>query len=298
MMVRPKVCRLCVLGLLQGIVSSAVGQQAVGVLAPSPAECKAAAQVLAATPSAPEADGDWIIATACPEGGQYIADVIRTSIASMDSVLSRRIVSASAALLDGRLAVAARTVAADWGAASLPRATALTALTVQWRRGLSVPPELLFGNGPEDPVCVLGDGALGGPYVGQSVPTSLAEDIQTIAAQILANASSPLKLRRVAQCMFRIANAVEPPAFAASGVKLTYLCQTRFRVRNTNFASATLTYDVYGTQERGSVTVTRATPSEPQRDVVVMTTNVGTVRLFYNGTLIQTKGNGGKLTCP
>lgn len=294
---RPPVMALT-LGVCHLGSSPAVAQQAVGALAPTAAECQAAAEVLSSVSTGPGADEAWNIAVACPDGGQYIADVLRASTQRMDSVQALRILAAAGTLRDGRLASAANAVAADRGSVALPRAVALIALTAQWRPGLTVPPDLLFGSEPEDPGCVLADAALPGPHVGTAVSATLGQDIQNHAASILADASTDLPLRRAAQCVFRFANTLDPPPFLASGVRLTYLCRSRFQVRNTNFAPATLTYEVYGTPERGPITVGRATPNEPQRDVVFSTANVGTVRLFVDGTLIQSVANGGKPTCP
>jgi hypothetical protein len=80
-----------------------------------------------------------------------------------------------------------------------------------------------------------------------------------------------------------------PPV--GSRILLTYICGNRFRVRNTNTAPVTVSTDVYGTTEKHAFIV------QPAKDFFFPNGHKGTVRLFFNGQLVQTKANGGK-PCP
>lgn len=82
------------------------------------------------------------------------------------------------------------------------------------------------------------------------------------------------------------------------GIRLTYICGNRFRLRNPNYASIQVTYDVYRTSESSSLLLPgRTADQQPYTESFFTTTNRGTVRVFFNGQLIQTKANGGT-TCP
>jgi len=82
-----------------------------------------------------------------------------------------------------------------------------------------------------------------------------------------------------------------------NSITLTYICGNSFRVRNTNATVVTVTWDVYKTSETGSLTLLPKPASGPYSETYFTTVNKGTVRLFLDGTLIQTKANGNKPVC-
>jgi hypothetical protein len=89
--------------------------------------------------------------------------------------------------------------------------------------------------------------------------------------------------------------SVQPSLIFNTGmIKLTYMCGNRFRVRNSSEAAVTLTWDVYGTTDRGGLSVGPKTTQGPYRDTFFTTGVKGTTRLFWRGQLIQTKANGNK----
>jgi hypothetical protein len=57
-----------------------------------------------------------------------------------------------------------------------------------------------------------------------------------------------------------------------------------------------VTYDVYGTTERGRQLAVGGGGS-PYTDMEIQTVNRGTVRLFLDGKQIDVKANGGKPPC-
>lgn len=88
------------------------------------------------------------------------------------------------------------------------------------------------------------------------------------------------------------------PTIVTAGLVLTYICQNRFRVRNPNDAVVPVTWDVSGTSVSGALSLPArpigGTISESFFDAGVS----GTVRLFYRGTQIQVKANGGFACVP
>jgi galactose oxidase len=84
------------------------------------------------------------------------------------------------------------------------------------------------------------------------------------------------------------ASAVNP-----SSISLSYTCGTVFRIRNANWASATLTYLVQQTGEQGSVAVPSRPQAYPYNETYLQTSTTGTVQLSYAGTMIGTVVNAG-----
>jgi hypothetical protein len=82
-----------------------------------------------------------------------------------------------------------------------------------------------------------------------------------------------------------------------NSITLTYICGNAFRVRNTNPSVMTVTWDVYKTTEKGTLTLPAKPGTGPYSETYFTTVNKGTVRLFLDGVLIQTKANGNKPPC-
>ncbi len=80
-------------------------------------------------------------------------------------------------------------------------------------------------------------------------------------------------------------------------ITLTYICGNSFRVRNTNPNEITVTWDVYQKGETGTLLLPPKPASAPYSETYFTTVNKGTVRLFLDGVLIQTKANGNKPVC-
>ena len=82
-----------------------------------------------------------------------------------------------------------------------------------------------------------------------------------------------------------------------NSITLTYICGNSFRVRNTNPEAITVTWDVYQKGETGTLVLPPKPASAPYSETYFTTVNKGTVRLFLDGVLKQTKANGNKPAC-
>ena len=82
-----------------------------------------------------------------------------------------------------------------------------------------------------------------------------------------------------------------------SGIRLTYICGNKFRVRNPSGVTVPVSWDVYQKNETGSLTLPPRATGQLYSETFFTTVNKGTVRLFHEGQLIQTKANGGAV-CP
>lgn len=87
------------------------------------------------------------------------------------------------------------------------------------------------------------------------------------------------------------------PPLDIAGIRLTYICGNKFRVRNPNGTAVPVSWDVYNKNEAGTLTLPPKVTGQPYSESFFTTVNKGTVRLFHTGQLIQTKANGGAV-CP
>lgn len=79
----------------------------------------------------------------------------------------------------------------------------------------------------------------------------------------------------------------------ANTVTLTYMCGNRFRLRNRSSVWGAFTYDVYGTAERRTIDVPVSVAPTVASEIFFTTKARGTVRVFWQNRLLQTKANGG-----
>jgi hypothetical protein len=142
-----------------------------------------------------------------------------------------------------------------------------------------------FLSGP----CPLG-GRSSGLLPGVSdLPSTTYQSVLATIRSVAQDASAPTLLHNVADCWRRILE--RNASVNVTTIRLTYMRGTKFRIRNPNVAPIDVQYDVYGTTESGVLAVLGG------EDYFFWTENTGTVRLFYQGVLIQTKANG-NTTCP
>jgi hypothetical protein len=85
---------------------------------------------------------------------------------------------------------------------------------------------------------------------------------------------------------------------APSTLRLAYICGRTFRVRNPNDAAVTVTWDVFGTSETGTLALPARPLSGSFSETFFETVATGTVRLFYNGSQSDVKANGGFACTP
>ena len=76
-------------------------------------------------------------------------------------------------------------------------------------------------------------------------------------------------------------------------IRLTYICGNRFRVRNPNDTEVTVIWDVYEKSEKGTLVLPPRLEGVEYSETLFETQNKGTVRLFLDGKVIETKANGG-----
>ncbi len=91
-------------------------------------------------------------------------------------------------------------------------------------------------------------------------------------------------------------NGSRPPALDLSDIKLSYACGNYFRVRNESSSEVDLTFNVHRTGEHGTLSLPGKASKYPYSEVYVLTRTKGSLQLYYNGSRVAVKSNGG-LSC-
>ena len=79
---------------------------------------------------------------------------------------------------------------------------------------------------------------------------------------------------------------------SASLITVAYTCGNYFRIRNANWASATLSYTVEETGEQGALTVPSRPQAYPYNETYLLTNTTGTLQLSSAGVIIASQANG------
>lgn len=152
-------------------------------------------------------------------------------------------------------------------------------------------------------------GALNGARVeAGGVSTLTGADGSYTIAGVLAGASSVSLTTAPTGCTLPVAAGVAvsagltstldiavdcaPPVITTAGMVLTYMCGKTFRVRNPNDAVVTVEWNTAGSGESGSLILPARPMGSGFSETFFDTVGIATVRLLYNGALVQTKANG------
>ena len=137
-----------------------------------------------------------------------------------------------------------------------------------------------------------------GRYTLAAVPAGTAQvEVTTAPVDCTLPSAQPVVVVGGATATADVQVSCAAPTITPSTIRLTYICGTRFRVRNPNDAVITVTWDVAGTTESGTLQLPARPLNASFSETFVTTVAVGTVRLFYHGAQVDVKANGG-FTCP
>jgi hypothetical protein len=147
--------------------------------------------------------------------------------------------------------------------------------------------------GPTDPsalACSVGaDYISDSTNVGSPLPAGYKTSIYNTMKAIEADLSGPVAVRGVAHCWRVWLGRYEP--LDISTITLSYVCGTTFRIANPNANGYVFTFQSVGANVLTSQNGVIKAAGFGNTDFSMI--YPGTLRLFYKGTLIQTKPNGG-----
>lgn len=232
---------------------------------------------------------------ACPEDGpSAMATAISAAGQVADTAYLAALFRTAAHIRDAQVFTAAQALASDRSARSEPRVAALMILM-----GLLDMPTVFNGVGRSALMVTVFPSERCLPTIGfggfrrvieNPLPADAKRQVSGLVDQIRHDPTESELIRNLARCM-RPAFFDVPPQIDVSGVRLTYLCDNLFRIFNPTPDRLYFTLDVQGTDEFIRVSVGEGD------ELTLFTEHVGTVRLYYDGRLIQTAANG-QQECP
>jgi hypothetical protein len=273
--------------VMMGVAEPASAQ--VGLTTLSAQTCDSLSSATDSSSSLMLPDSTWGLLARCgARGGQSIAGLITRARNSVSAPKSG-IVAHGQDIADATVLAALQSFALDAAQPDDARIASISVLLQVTLDGLFFAKPAEF-NDANRYACSIGTLAYWRPE-GTPLPVAAKVQVRAMAKQIRDATGTPTAVRTAARCLYQELNHALPAEIDTSQIRLTYICGNQFRIRNPQPRFLTLTYDVYGTSERNEVS------AGDLMDSFFWTKNRGTVRLFYNGTLIQTKANGGK-SCP
>lgn len=276
--------------------AGAVQAQTLGRPLPERAECSAwAADVgRGGAPAMEVLIYGWL--PACPEDGPAaVAAAISAAGQVADTAYLVALFRTAAYIRDAQVFAAAQALASNRSARPEPRVAALLILMGV----LDMPTSFndLGGSAlmvtalPSDRCLpTLGVGGTRWRVIDDPLPADARRQVAGLVDRIRHDPTESPLMRNLAGCM-RPAFFDVPPQIDVSGVRLTYLCDTLFRIYNPTPDRLVFTVEVEGTDETFRIGVGEG------QEYTFFTEHVGTVQLYYDGRLIQTAANG-QQPCP
>jgi hypothetical protein len=86
-------------------------------------------------------------------------------------------------------------------------------------------------------------------------------------------------------------------AVSGDSIRLTYICGNTFRLRNANDDYVEVQWDIFNTPESGRLVLPKRPVGQAFSQVFVTASRRGTMRVFLNGRLEETKANGNRPAC-
>ena len=233
----------------------------------------------------------------CPNAALDLRDAIASLGAVSDTIRLTPVFRVAALFRDDAVFRAALALATNSATSESARAWALYATASLANAGGTPPP-------PDDPTIANIDGkcrVLAAPDESMAGSSAIQPSSQMLAysaaVSLYRDASQSLRVRGLAFCLWRSIRRTVTPSPVPADIVLTYMCGNVFRVRNRGLVPVFLSWDRYGTTERGTVSVGASTLQGSARGVFnetrFGTPSAGTTRLFLGTQLVQTKANGG-----
>ena len=278
---------------MRPLLLTALALAAVPVAAQPPsqtARCDSAAQFVSGAALPPSGDSRWMNWYALSRCGVQAA---RTAAATLQRRDVRRETD------DTRLSIlfpifgafqskdlfdAYDNAARDDDASESARLLSIDAMT-----GLIVPASTYLRSAltaPQGPTCVLTGRQLNLSNDINDLPTNVSQRVRGTMQDLAKRQSGAVSVRQLASCWSSLLEQQAP--IRTELIHLSYACENFFRVRNSNTASAQLHYKVLKTSETGDLAV------DGGEDLRFETVMKGTVRLFFNNQLIDTRDNEGR----
>ncbi|HEX2248711.1 MAG TPA: hypothetical protein VHH32_00095, partial [Gemmatimonadales bacterium] len=252
---------------------------------PSPADCRAGANALTDRTSD---DWRWQLLPNCGSyGARVLARALRSARAEIDPDYLDRLYGAMAVMRNPDVFEAALTLMQDEQASAEARSTAVLIAVAQHDADVGLPLNLLLPDALRTGSCRLLPIVHGGHRVTAPLPADYLSRLGAALYRLSADQDTPDLLETFVNCARTVTSGAIADAVPTSAIRLTYLCDNRFRVDNASTESVQVSYHVIGTEARGTFSVW------PKASFTFTARKPGSTSLYYRGRLVQTVENRG-----
>lgn len=244
------------------------------------------------------AEGDLRVLGRCTqERAPALAGAVRRAATESDSVRLRKVMFAAGLTVDAEVHEALRSVAVSGSV--LARAHALCALAAH---ELSAPTATFPRQGTSEGgySCMSLEQEKRRQAQDRPLPPDHRQAAHLMALEMLDSPSTPRDIRSAAQFLAQASSPGEirqtellPPPEPGK-IQFAYDCGNRFWVRNGNRSPIQVTYEVEGTSERATISVTGAVRDGHYGEFGLWTRAKGTVRFLFNGAVVHVEANAGR----
>lgn len=273
---------LAVISAIAGLTLSLASNVALAQEPPAAAaQCSDVVQAVRNRPLEALEAGFWSAATVCgTEGGLALAAGLRAVAGERDSIVLQRAEAALRRIRDAEVLRAAAVVATSASASWEARAVALRTLAVQHRSDVSfvVPLNLDESSSRCRTFSVIRESVA----EGSALPQDYVQQIFDVANEVVADIAASSELKLLAQCVRGVVQSALPRVPLPGTIRVTHVCGQQFRVANNNSFGVVLSYELLGTDVKGSVGLSANSVRRLEVELLA------TLRVFSDGVTLAT----------
>lgn len=269
--------------LLLGIVDVAKAQREV-VAAPTTGACNAVKAALQTTPLPAASDSSWTVVPECVGGGAAFATAIGSLAGLTDTSLMNAALQTARNFRDDDAFEAFRALALNASATTLARGTGFYGMLIEVVSPylvLSQPITTVLAVEPCSSTSAVGPF----PFTGTALGSDARLRLATAARAVFKGDSESAAVRAAARCAYSFVRGTVPAD--VSSLALYYVCGDKFRIYHTSPETAV---GVTWTVDNVPMGLKLDVPSK--KHTYFFAGAVGTVRIYYNGGLMDTENNG------
>lgn len=251
---------------------------------PTAAECRSAERALVQGNRA----GLEILPGCGSDGGFALARALLDARSETDPAYLGRLYGAMSSIRDPAVFGTALNVILDQKASDQVRATAILIAVSQHDVSLTPRLNVSFADliSPASKASCRLSWASDQSYRSKSrLPSAYFEQFGKALLQLLSAPATPAMVRKFAECARPVARETIADAIPASSIRLSYVCDNRFRIKNKSIEDIRVTWRTQRDSDQGDVDL----PSKGQ--VVFTTERPDSTSLYHRGKLVQTVAN-------
>lgn len=278
--------------LVVGVAQLSIGatflrsQVVPGSYRPTPIECREAAKSLVDRTSN---DARWQTLPACGKaGGRELAEALKDARSETDPTYLERLYGAMATTRDPDVFAAALTIMQDAGASAQARSTAILIAVAQHNNAVALPLNLSLAEALQAGRCRLLPINHAVYRSTNPLPVNSRAQLGGALLDVSAAPGTPSLVKTFVDCTRSVMSGAIAEAVPTSAIRLTYVCDNRYRVENQSTEPVEVSWAVSGKRTKAAIVV----PPKGQNTFTAQ--RRGPTTLYYQRKAVQTESNSGR----